>query len=98
MHKPVREHRHFALGSLFANFGQVPALRVGCIGAPFGEVERTTTSIYVRDHKPGNGSQLTIPRPNRVIGMAVVARPTEYRSNGQFHGRTSVDFHSRISP
>ena len=69
--------RHAALLRQRADAAQQLVLVVLAVGGPLREVEMITAMIDVIDQEPRDRRDVAVPRPSRVVGMAVATRARE---------------------
>lgn len=73
----VRVNRHAAACHFPANFLEIARLLASVILRPIGEVHLSAAFVDVIDDEPGDGRDVAIPGPARLVGMAIVAGAIE---------------------
>lgn len=74
--------RHFPAGRHFADALQplvrafAEAMRTGV--RPGGEIQMLASVIHMVDDQPGNGRDVAVPRPSRIVGVTVPARALKH--------------------
>lgn len=66
-------------------------LIVAAVLRPFREVHFSSSEIDVVDNEPGDGSDVAVPGPARLVGMTIVARSIEDRGRGRGNLQLSLD-------
>ena len=73
MYERILKRRHFALRNLAADVLEVFPLLLCAVLAPVREVHRLPSATHVGNRQPGSGSDVAVPRPDRLIGVAIAA-------------------------
>ena len=73
MHQEVLRQGHALVFHVGGNAGENLNAIIGVVFAPAGHVEMAATVADVLFHHPGDRSDVAIPRPGRLLGVAVLA-------------------------
>jgi hypothetical protein len=77
MHEHVLGQRHLAVLYGRRDVRKKLAAFLDGVARPIGQIKTIASAMYVSFDKPGDRGYVAVPRPSRVVGVAVGARAFE---------------------
>ncbi len=75
MHPAIGEKGHLTLSDQFTHLLQQVHLLFPIVLGPVGMIHKPAPKVDIVDDKPGNGSHVAVPGPDRLVRVTVLAGP-----------------------
>lgn len=97
VHRHINFHRHAARPYLLADILQNASLPSRRRDHKIREIHVPSPVVNIANHQPRNGRDVAVPRPNRPIRVAIIARPRKNTCHRGIDGDFCANFLRRIN-